>query len=71
MKPTWDAAMAALARAMAQGSVPVRNLLWNELQRRASANAGVAPGRVLWPQAFLHLSPQDVLEIAQEPAVTE
>lgn len=61
---TWDDAMAALAHQLAHAPVAERTRIWNTLQQRASTAAGIdRPGRMPWPQAFLHLTPDDVLDV--------
>lgn len=61
---TWDDAMAALAQTLAAATVPQRTTIWNRLQRLASDAAGLEPPqRLPWPQAFLQLTPGDVVEV--------
>lgn len=61
---TWDDALQAFAHYLAEATVPQRIEAWNRLQRRASDHAGVAaPGRIQWPEAFLHLTPEDLVEL--------
>lgn len=63
-RTTWDDALEAFATYLTQASVPQRIEAWNRLQRTASDAVGVqAPGRVPWPEAFLSLTPDDVLEV--------
>lgn len=61
---TWDDALDAFATYLGQATVPQRMEAWNKLQRRASDHAGIAaPGRLPWPDAFLSLTPDDVLDV--------
>ena len=66
---SWDEAMATLAHYLAEATVPQRIVAWNLLQRRASDHVGIAaPGRLQWPEAWMHLRPEDLLEVSQADA---
>lgn len=63
-RTSWDEALAAFAHYLSEATVPQRIEAWNRLQRRASEHAGIqVPGRIPWPEAFLHLNPDDLVEL--------
>ena len=64
----WDEAHAELGRVLGEVAIAERNRIWNTLQASASRNAGADKlGRIPWPQAWLFLTPEDVLDALTAP----
>ena len=66
---SWDDALPAFASALAAATPAERIRMWNTLQRVASQRV---PGmdklsRLPWPQAWLQLTPDDLLEVCTQP----
>lgn len=65
---SWDDALPTFTAAMAAAPVPERTRMWNTLQAIASHRIGLdRVARLPWPQAWLQLTPDDLLEVCTQP----